>query len=47
LNTSNEVDSPDCSSSGHHTHINICPTQNSSSDTRGFQLAQVSELRTP
>jgi hypothetical protein len=46
-NTSNEVDSPDCSSLGQQTHINICPTQSTGSDSTGFQLTQVSELRTP
>jgi hypothetical protein len=46
-NTSNAVDSSDCSSSGHQTHINICPIQSTSSDNTGFQLLQVSKLRTP
>jgi hypothetical protein len=46
-NTSNDADSPDCSSSGHQTHINICPTQSTGSHSTAFQLMQVSELRTP
>jgi hypothetical protein len=46
-NMSNGVDSPDCSSSGQHTHINICPTQSTGSDRTGFQLMEVSKLRTP
>jgi hypothetical protein len=45
-NSNNRVDSPDCSSSGYQTHINVCPTQKSTSDTTGFQLKQVSEFHT-
>ncbi|PNF35322.1 hypothetical protein B7P43_G04830 [Cryptotermes secundus] len=39
-NTSNEVDSPNYSSSGHQTHIDVCPAQSAGSDSTGLQLRQ-------
>jgi hypothetical protein len=37
----------DGSSSGHQTRINVCSTKSTSSESAGFQIMQVSELRAP